>query len=78
MVLFIARAKILLFKLFRFLVIIVSLSFNTFLVLSVLKLDEGLPNFSSVVEMTSFLYLKNVNLITACLLHENRINDFVQ
>ena len=58
--------------------IIVSLSFNTFLVLSVLKLDEGLPNFSSVVEMTSFLYLKNVNLITACLLHENRINDFVQ
>ena len=58
--------------------IIVSLSFNTFLVLSVLKLDEGLPKFSSVVEMTSFLYLKNVNLVAAWLWHENRINDFVQ
>ena len=56
--------------------IIISSSFNVFLLFCVAKLNESLLTVSSISDMTSCFYSKYVSLITACLSQEDEINDF--
>lgn len=70
-------SKSLIFQFFSFSAVIKFFSFNAILLFSVVKLYERLLTFSSICNMTSCFYSNYVNLRTACIAHEDRINDFV-